>query len=843
MPARVWFDHFGEITGQPRPGETEGPQQLTDNGSGTSVPFQVIRDPDQFPDRLPGTQEDILDASSQAYYLSNFIPNIDTEDAELADVLGLFEGQKRATTVHTVQIDGDLTVADADLLIDLDQRNLGSVMILLFSPDGRFSRLLLPDLNPILGNPKLQGATSGLHNVVLDDEAQHLLPLDPETGGRYQSIPLSDSSFEIERIEGSGAGTYSLVVINANTDPSAIEGNRLLRFEIGILDADPSTGFSIDEPGDTTSGPVPPLIQTGSSYFSESATANGPGDTDIFSFKADTTNLYTIRIGGANATGIAGLNALILNQTGTSLEPINSEEFRQGADPIYQLEAGVSYFAQANFPNQGSDEDNFNAFPADYSITVRPSESVSDGPISLGQNREIMINSTSQFRTVSFTMPTGVSGRVGIELHGKTDGVRDPELFVYKNDEEGITKLLSWNDDRAFDLSDNLRNRDAKVVVDLQGGDEIFIQCHSLDGIGATSLAVSLENNSATDSIGETLADSASIELGMPSDTTLDSSTDSDWFRFIPPEDGVYVITMAPSPGTSIAPQLVVFNAFGGLEAFSPEASSAGSAVTFRLAARSGVTYLITAQSDHSFAPPIANATYSIMVEPVTRALPAPVPEMRVDPALSIALSDPALLRVVLVTMVAGAPDETIATLPEQALPTPRTDTPGIPVASARTDNRPLMGEQEILQGAALDIIASGAIDQLAVFSNQAGKEPEFMPSVWRAIASAADAVASLRPPTMGASIPEVTLLPMRNPPDDPVGVRDWLGMMNLATTEMPSGSPCASMSPSWCDTALAAIISAGLLSCVWHPRHGTRGENSKNGSPPRPVRRVSLKP
>ena len=859
MPARMWFDHFGEIGGNRQSGEL--PQGLV----GPASAFQLIRDPNQFPDRLDGSEDDIVDAASQLDYLASYIPHLDTSDTALRSLIEVLEGQHRATTFHTVTVDRDLTIADADVLIDLRHKATGNLMVLLFAPDGRYSRLLLPDLNEneAVNSPKLQGTTDGLRNVVFDDEAEDFFPVDPETGGRYQPIPLDnfdqlpdyqlsrgdDPLFELEGLDGSSAGTYTLAIINSNNNSTVMEDSQLLRFEIGILDADLSADFqpALDGPGDLISGPVPALVRTGPSHFSESASANGPDDTDIYSFTADATSEFTIRVAGVNATAIVGTTAEILDASGVPLIPLNFEKAIEGEDPVYLLEQGASYFAMVRFPDQGSEEDNALVLPVDYSITVRPVGFVSDGPIKLGEKREITIDSPGQFRTVSLTMPEGVSGKVKISFHGMDSGLRDTELFVRQVDNSGIAKLLAWNDDRSFNPASDVLNRDASLVVELNAEEQIFILCHdATNGTGKGILELSLEGpDPVVDSIGENPNDAGQIQTGVVADGVLEQSDDADWFKFVPSEPGEYIFTISGIGKSRLAPRIVILNEFGEIESDSQAHSPNGSAIAVLRVSEgvAGATFFVTAQAGHSFAPPLSNARYTISSEISTPVAPLPAPEANNgEQAISIALTDPSFLRVVLVTIFTGQAQEPIATLPEQPPPSAASESPPNPLAVAGIELRPGLAEQEILQGAALDIIATGAIDQLAIF---AGKGPADMPpEFWRLVAWAADGVSQA---PSGFSLMGDRLLRLGEGPASAIaklreGLLPTLGesagrtptTMELVADAafLPAAEPTGIFIAQprfrrhWLEAAIVIISSAGATALAWPPRRDREKTN-----------------
>lgn len=195
-----------------------------------------------------------------------------------------------------------------------------------------------------------------------------------------------------------------------------------------------------------------------------------------------------------------------------------------------------------------------------------------------------------------------------------------------------------------------------------------------------------------------------------------------------------------------------------------------------------------------------------------------PLATTTMEKQVSIALNDPAFLRVVLVVAL-GPSGEPLATLPEPELPPARPEAPGVPVGSARPDARPVISEQEILQGAALDIIATGAIDQLAIFARQG---PPDSPALWRAVAWLADAISEWNAPQ-----PTETGTPAIIPPA--AASRLPSAGDDIAATGAPTAPRRTPESPSmeeleptpprnWTDAALAVMVSTALAACSWIP-------------------------
>lgn len=213
---------------------------------------------------------------------------------------------------------------------------------------------------------------------------------------------------------------------------------------------------------------------------------------------------------------------------------------------------------------------------------------------------------------------------------------------------------------------------------------------------------------------------------------------------------------------------------------------------------------------------------------------PPPLPPTAItteEKQVAIALNDPAFLRVVLVTMALGPSGEPVATLPEADLPPPGTEAPGIPVGSARPNARPVISEQEILQGAALDIIATGAIDQLAIFARQA---PPDSPALWRAVAWIADAISGWNNPLAtkigtSAIVPVIGTSPLASTGDHTTTSEERAVPPRM--TEPPSLETTVAAPPprTWTDALLAVVVSTVMAACSWSPaRQGNEKQEIK---------------
>lgn len=247
--------------------------------------------------------------------------------------------------------------------------------------------------------------------------------------------------------------------------------------------------------------------------------------------------------------------------------------------------------------------------------------------------------------------------------------------------------------------------------------------------------------------------------------------------------------------------------------------------------------YTASSQRSQQQAPaPVSKASFALDLQfslPPPPPTVAPLPNTN-EKQVSIALNDPAFLRVVLVTVLTGPVMEPVATLPEQPLTPPAGETESVPVAGVFSETRLAFAEQEILQGAALDIIASGAIDQLAIF---AGKGPTDMPpEFWRLVAWAADGVSqahqgfpviSSRLLALGeGSMSAIAKLMEGLPPTLGESAGRTPTTMELVADAVflpaePTGIFIAQprFRRHWLEAAIVIISSAGATALAWPPR------------------------
>ena len=245
----------------------------------------------------------------------------------------------------------------------------------------------------------------------------------------------------------------------------------------------------------------------------------------------------------------------------------------------------------------------------------------------------------------------------------------------------------------------------------------------------------------------------------------------------------------------------------------------------------------------------VSKASFSIDLQ---FRLPPPPPTVAPPPntnekQVSIALNDPSYLRVVLVNPATGPTQEPVASLPDHAQTPPAGETDPIPVAGVIGETRPAFAEQEILQGAALDIIASGAIDQLALF---AGKGPADMPpEFWRLVAWAADGVSQAplgfslmgerlirlgeNPAAALSQLPQ-SLLPMGYAPAEtnPAMAGLLVDAAFLLPAETVPGARVAKFPVRWAEAAVAILSSAGALALAWPPDNRRKNNRMMAGDP-----------
>ena len=863
VPARVWFDHFGEVTGNIRPEELRGPQSTFSNKNEVAGGVQPLRNPNNYRDTLAKTGEVVTTVSLHKKFLAEHIPTINSDSDPLEKALAFFNGN-RATTIETIRVDRPLRIADIDVKFNLLKGiQYESTLIFLVSPEGFTS---------VLFNPKtaLSQASENIvsANIVLDEDIANnpIIGAIPASGFRYSPDSQISRITGLSQFDGNSyakGSVWSIVTIT-NKSPQ----NSLISCSLGIVPADDNQKDlqGTDEPDNITNPSIETLVGDSSTFLSSNGFINSKDDVDLYQFVTspilDISNEYFFSVNPSSLTNTSfDFNISFLDLEGNEITR------NQNDNQIIKLKSNSKYYVKIDSKTILNDFNNVDrSGKSDEYVFVLKTLGIQK--LSNETDRFLTGTNVSKEFHISPTIPfefeysATEERQIVFELSTLQDKL--PNLIV-KN--VLFIPELRFSQDVFFSSASSTPYKDksgrpvnaARAVLMVEKGNTYKIVCREIQGQGGDfKISVLPPNKSDLDTIGQTVTDFSPLEKiisgqfvdyvpSIKNPLELDTRTDSDWFKFSPIETNedqnlsTYDIFIKFSKNYFPKANFSIFNTSGGLELIENQDSSDLSLIHFKASSLvNGNDYFLTISNMGS--PP--SGPYDLTVRKSLPDTPTPTPTPSIstqEPALSIALNDPSYLRVVLVNPAIGPAQEPVATLPDHAQAPPAGEAEPIPVAGVISETRPAFAEQEILQGAALDIIASGAIDQLALF---AGKGPADMPpEFWRLVARAADGLAQAPAgfSLMGDRLLRLGVGPVSSVANLPEALLPTLGESTgrtPTTMELVADAVFLPAEPTgifiaqarfrrhWLEAAIVIISSAGATALAWPPRRDRDNTN-----------------